>query len=112
MITSFDKITGFLYHSFTIIMARIVKQENSDSYIVSLRTEGAVIIPKAIRKNLDLRAGDLFEIEVQGSDLVFHHRPIRPLKLKGVPAASLDKLTGLIRLGGDAVRNKKHLYER
>ncbi len=110
MITSFDKITRFLYHSFTIFMARIVKQENS--YIVSLRTEGAVIIPKAIRESLGLRAGDLFDIEVQGSDLVFHHRPIRPLKLKGVPANSLDKLTGMLSLGGDAVRDKKHLYGR
>lgn len=110
MITSFDKITRFLYYYFTILMARIVNQESS--FVVSLRTEGAVIIPKPIRESLGIKAGDLFEIEVQGSDLVFHHRRIRPLKLEGVPANSLDKLTGMLSLGGDAVRDKKHLYER
>jgi hypothetical protein len=52
------------------------------------------------------------EVEVRGGDLVLHPIPIRRLTLQGVKAASLDKLTGLIRLGGDAVKDKKRLYER
>ena len=91
-------------------MARIVMREGP--LLVALRTEGAVIIPKALRERLGLRAGDLLEVEVRGSDLVLHPRPIRRLALQGVPAASRDKLTGLVRLGGDAVKDKRRLYER
>lgn len=91
-------------------MARIIGQEGS--LVVTLRTEGAVIIPKVLRERLGLRAGDPLEVEVRGGDLVLHPRPIRRLVLRGIPAASLDKLTGLVRLGGDAVKGKRRLYER
>ena len=91
-------------------MARIVKREGP--LVVALRTEGAVIIPKVLRDRLGLQAGDLLEVEVRGGDLVLHPRPVGRLVLRGVPAASLDKLTGLVRLGGDAVKDKKRLYER
>ncbi len=91
-------------------MARIVKRESP--LIVALRTDGAVIIPKVLREKLGLQAGDLLEVEVRGGDLVLHPIPIRRLMLKGVNASSLDKLTGLVRLGGDAVKDKKRVYER
>ncbi len=78
--------------------------------VVALRT--AIIIPKAIRNRLGLQASDLLEIEVKGRDLVLHPRPVGCLVLQGVPATSLDKLTGLVKLGGDAVKDKKKLYER
>ncbi len=91
-------------------MPRVVKRQGP--LVVALRTEGAVIIPKVLRDQLGLQAGDLLEVEVKDGDLVFHPRPVRKLTLKGVPAASVDKLTGLVRLGGDAVRDKKRLYER
>ena len=91
-------------------MARIVKREGP--LVVALRTEGAVIIPKAIRERLGLRAGDLLEMVVRGTDLLLHPRPIGRLALRGVPAATLDKLTGLVSLGGNAVKDKKRLYER
>ena len=91
-------------------MARIVKREGP--LVVALRTEGAVIIPKVLREKLGLQAGDLLEVEVRGGDLVLHPIPIRRLTLQGVNASSLDKLTGLVSLGGDAVKDKKRLYER
>ncbi len=91
-------------------MARIVKREGP--LVVALRTEGAVIIPKVLRERLGLQAGDLLEVEVRGADLVLRPRPIRRLALRGVPAATLDKLTGLVSLGGDAVKDKKRLSER
>ena len=91
-------------------MARVVKREGPP--VVALRTEGAVIIPKAIRDRLGLRGGDLLEVEVKGGDLVLRPRPITRLKLQGVPADSFDRLTGLVRLGGDAVKDKKRLYGR
>ncbi len=91
-------------------MARIVKREGP--LVVALRTEGAVIIPKVIREQLGLRAGDLLEVEIRGGDLVLRPIQIRRLMLQGVKAASLDKLTGLVRLGGNAVKDKKRFYER
>lgn len=91
-------------------MARVVHREGPP--VVALRTEGAVIIPKAVREKLGLRAGDLLELEIRDGELVFRPRPLTRLRLRGVPAASSDKLTGLIRLGGDAVKDKKRLYER
>lgn len=91
-------------------MARIVKRQGP--LAVTLRTEGAVIIPKALRDQLGLQAGDLLEIEVRGADLVLHPRPVGRFRLQGAPASSLDRLTGLVRLGGDAVADKKRLYER
>lgn len=91
-------------------MARVVNREGPP--VVALRTEGAVIIPKVLRDRLGLRAGDLLEVEVRDGDLVLRPRPLTRLRLRGVPAASSDKLTGLVRLGGDAVKDKKRLYER
>jgi AbrB family looped-hinge helix DNA binding protein len=91
-------------------MARIVQREGP--LIVALRTEGAVIIPKLLRERLGLRAGDLLEVEVRGGDLILHPRPVGRMVVRGVPAATGDKLTGLVRLGGDAVKDKKRLHER
>jgi len=91
-------------------MARVVRREGPP--VVALRTEGAVIIPKAIRDRLGLRAGDLLEVEVKGGDLVLHPRPLTRLRLQGIPADAFDRLTGLVRLGGDAVKDKKRLYGR
>ncbi len=91
-------------------MARIVKRQGP--LVVALRTEGAVIIPKVLREQVGLQAGDLLEIETRDGNLILHPRPMGRLVLRGVPAASLDKLTGLVRLGGDAVKDKKRLYER
>lgn len=90
-------------------MARVVKREGP--LVVALRTEGAVIIPKPLRDRMGLRPGDLLEVEVKGTDLILRPRPVRRMKLSGVPAASQDQLTGLVSLGGDAVRDKKRLYE-
>jgi len=89
-------------------MPRVVKR--AGPLLVPVRTEGAVIIPKALRDRLGLRAGDLLEVEIQGGDLVLRPRPMRRLELKGVPAGSLDRLTGLVRLGGDAVADKKRVH--
>ncbi len=91
-------------------MSRIVRRDGP--LIVALRTEGAVIIPKPLRERLGLKAGDLLEVEVRDGDLVFHPRPVSRLTLKGIQAASVDKLTGLVRLGGDSVKDKRRLYER
>lgn len=91
-------------------MVRAIKREGP--LIVALRTEGTVIIPKILRDRLGLQAGDLLEVEARDGDLVFHPRPVRKLALKGAPASSVDKLIGLVRLGGDAVKDKKQLYER
>jgi AbrB family looped-hinge helix DNA binding protein len=71
-----------------------------------------VIIPKVLREQMGLQAGDLLEIEIKGSDLILRPRPMGRLVLRGIPAASVDKLAGLISLGGDAVEDKKRLYER
>ena len=91
-------------------MARVVNREGP--LVVALRTEGAVIIPKVLRDRLGLRAGDLLEVETRDGDVILRPRPLTRLRLRGVPAASSDKLTGLVRLGGDAVKDKKRLYER
>jgi AbrB family looped-hinge helix DNA binding protein len=91
-------------------VARIVKRDGP--LLVALRTEGAVIIPKALRERLGLRAGDLLEVTVKEGDLILHPRPVRRLGLEGVPANRSDKLTGLVRVGGDALKDKQRLYDR
>lgn len=92
------------------MMARVVKRNGP--LVVALRTEGAVIIPKALRERLGLRAGDLFEVDIKGGDVVLHPRPVGRLVLHGVKAAAVDKLVGMVSLGGDSVEDKKRLYER
>ena len=91
-------------------MARVVRREGP--LVVALRSEGALIIPKPLRDELGLRAGDLMEIEVRGSDLILHPRPVGRLLVQAIPAVSQGHLTGLVRLGGDALKDKKRLYER
>jgi AbrB family looped-hinge helix DNA binding protein len=91
-------------------MARIVKRDGP--LLVALRTEGAVIIPKALRERLGLQGGDLLEVAVKDGDVVLHPRPVRRMGLEGVPATVSDKLTGLVRVGGDALKDKQRLYDR
>lgn len=90
-------------------MARVAQKEGMA--LVALRTEGAIIIPKKIRNALDLKAGDLIEINLQGKDIVLHPRPVGRFSLRGVPAVEANKLTGLVHLGGNALLDKHRLYE-
>lgn len=91
-------------------MARTVKRDGS--VVVPLRTEGAVIIPKVLREELGLHAGDLLAMTVEGGNLVLRPQLGGRLRLRGVPATSSDKLTGLLRLGGDSVKDKGRLYDK
>lgn len=80
--------------------------------IVALRTEGAVIVPKAVREQLGLRPGDLLEVEVREGNVILHPRPMGRLVLSGVPAESANALLGALSLGGDALEDKRRLYRR
>lgn len=91
-------------------MSKRIQREGS--LVVAVRTEGAIILPKPLRERLDLRPGDLMEVEVRGKNIVLHPRPSGRLQLRGVPAASQKSLVGALQLGGDAVKDKKRLYER
>lgn len=91
-------------------MARVPRGEGPA--IVALRTEGAVIVPKAIRDQLGLRPGDLLEVEVREGNVILHPRPMGRLVLSGVPAKSAGTLLGAVSLGGDALKDKRRLYHR
>jgi len=91
-------------------MARVVRRDGPA--IVALRTEGAVIIPKALRNRLGLRPGDLLEVDVQGGNVILRPRPMGRLVVFGVPAASAGTLVGAVKLGGDALKDKRRLYHR
>ncbi len=91
-------------------MARLVKRDAP--LHVALRTEGAAIIPKALRVRQGLRAGDPLEAAIKEGDVILHPRPVRRLGLEGVLASRSDKLTGLVRVGGDALKDKQRLYDR
>ena len=90
-------------------MSRTVQRKGS--LAVALRTEGAIIIPKMLREGLDLRPGDLLDIEVQGRNIILRPRPAGRLLLRGVPVVAQDSIVGAVRLGGNAVTDKKRLYE-
>ncbi len=91
-------------------MARVVRRNGPA--IVALRTEGAVIIPKALRDRLGLRPGDLIQVDVVEGNVILRPRPMGRLALSGVPAASAETLVGAVSLGGDAVKDKRRLYHR
>lgn len=91
-------------------MARTVKREGA--LMVPLRTEGAVIIPKILREKLGLHAGDLLEMTVEGGNLILRPRVVGRLRLQEIQAATSDKLTGLLQLGGDAAKDKGRLYDQ
>lgn len=90
-------------------MARTVQRD--DSLVVTIRTEGAIILPKLLRDRMDLRPGDRMEVEVLGKDIVLRPRPAGRLVLHGVDSASQKTIAGSVRLGGDSVKDKKRLYE-
>ena len=91
-------------------MAKITQRKGS--LVVSIRTEGAIILPKKLRTQLDLRPGDLLELEVRGKEIILHPRPAGRLLLRGVAAVSQETISGGLQLGGDSVKDKKRLYER
>jgi AbrB family looped-hinge helix DNA binding protein len=78
-------------------MARIPRRNGRA--IVALRTDGAVIVPKAIRDGLRLRPGDLLEVIVRDGDVMLHPRPMGRLALTGVPDERAAGMVGAVRLG-------------
>jgi AbrB family looped-hinge helix DNA binding protein len=78
--------------------------------LVSVNKKAQVTIPKAVREKLNIREGDVLELEVRGGELVL--RPhIPPLVPKFVPASRLTPFLGTIALGGNAVEDAERIYE-
>jgi AbrB family looped-hinge helix DNA binding protein len=79
--------------------------------LVSVNKKAQVTIPKAVREKLDIREGDVLELEVRGEELVLRPNTTRKLVPKFVPAKALDPFVGILDLGGDAVEDAERLYE-
>lgn len=57
---------------------------------------------KVQEKNVDFKEGQEYEVEVT---------PLPANGLKTVRAERLKNITGIVSLGGDAVKDRKNLYE-
>ena len=55
------------------------------------------VVPKGVRRPLGLRPGDLLEWEIEADRIV-----VKPRKKR-----SLEDITAMIAVGGDAVKDKK-----
>lgn len=55
------------------------------------------VVPKDVRKAIQVREGDILEWSLEGDKIVVRPRPRR----------TLDDITGLIARGGDAVASKR-----
>lgn len=60
------------------------------------------VVPKAVRKEVDIREGDILSWDVRDGEVVLHRR--RPKTLKD--------MIGVIAVGGDAVADKRRAQRR
>jgi AbrB family looped-hinge helix DNA binding protein len=70
----------------------------NDMLTMTLSSKGQVVIPKAVRERLGLRAGDVLEIEEQGDVLLLRVRHESPAALRERlfgPPVPLESLVGM-----------------
>jgi AbrB family looped-hinge helix DNA binding protein len=70
----------------------------NDMLTMTLSSKGQVVIPKAVRDRLGLRAGDVLEIEEQGGALLLRVRHESPAALRERlfgPPVPLESLVGM-----------------
>jgi len=77
--------------------------------VVRVKQRGQVTMPNAVREALSLREGDLLRVTVEGRKIILE--PLVEGRAVGVPfdARRLDRLVGIVRLGGDAVEDTERV---
>jgi len=78
--------------------------------VVRIRDKGQVTLPLEVRKQLGLREGDLLEASVRDGKVVLELVARQGPTLVSVPY-NLDKLVGIVSLGGDAVEDADRYTE-
>ncbi|MFQ6029901.1 MAG: AbrB/MazE/SpoVT family DNA-binding domain-containing protein [Dehalococcoidia bacterium] len=81
------------------------------SSVVRVREKGQVTLPLEVRKQLDLREGDLLEAEAQEDRIVLKLLVRRRVPPTPVPIDGLESLVGFVSLGGDAVADANRYEE-
>jgi AbrB family looped-hinge helix DNA binding protein len=78
--------------------------------LVRLKQRGQITLPKAVRERLNLREGDLLRVSVEDGRMILEPvTPHRPIPV-WVPIEHLDRLAGIVSLGGNAVEDAER-YE-
>ena len=74
--------------------------------IVTTSAKGQIVIPKAIREDLDIKAGQKLSVEVKGDHLELYPLPLDPIKhLRGI-------FKGGPSLTKELIKERKRDYER
>lgn len=78
--------------------------------LIRLRQRGQVTLPKAARERLNLKEGDLLRLSVEDGRVVLEPVTSRRAVPVWLSVERLDRLAGVVSLGGDAVEDAEH-YE-
>lgn len=79
--------------------------------VVQVKKRSQVTIPKKAREKLGIKEGDILEVAIEKDALVLQPRPSDKTTVRTTAAASLKRLSGIIAVGGDALKESETPYE-
>ncbi len=79
--------------------------------IVKVKKKAQVTIPKKVREKLGIEEGDILELKIEKEAIVLAPQITAKIVLGRAPANSLKKLAGVIKIGGDALKESEKIYE-
>lgn len=79
--------------------------------LVYVKKKAQITIPLKIRETVGIDEGDVLDIFVKDNKIIL--KPVRPpkIKLRPVDASVLNKMVGLVSIGGDAVKDSEAIWD-
>lgn len=79
--------------------------------IIQVKKKSQITIPREIREKLEIEEGDLLEADVEDDAVVLRPRPSDKIHVHTVSADNLQRLAGIVSVGGDAVQDSERAFE-
>lgn len=79
--------------------------------LVYVKKKAQITIPLKIRETVGIDEGDVLDIFVKDNKIIL--KPVRPpkIKLRPVDASVLNKMVGIVSIGGDAVKDSEAIWD-
>ncbi|MEW6416688.1 MAG: AbrB/MazE/SpoVT family DNA-binding domain-containing protein [Nitrospirota bacterium] len=79
--------------------------------LVYVKKKAQITIPLKIRETVGIDVGDVLDIFVKDNKIIL--KPVRPpkIKLRPVDASVLNKMVGIVSIGGDAVKDSEAIWD-
>lgn len=78
--------------------------------LVQVKRKAQITIPLKAREAMGIAEGDMLDLIVRNREIVLKPVHSSKMKLKPVPAVVLEKLKGIVSIGGDALKDSEAIW--